>query len=66
MIVTRTNMTWQMVCHTQTNWANESLGNSVAEFECLRLLGGGGCETNNLIAKHAIVTQYNEKIDLKR
>ena len=32
-------MTWQMAmaCHALTNWATESPGNSVAEFEYLRL-----------------------------
>ena len=29
--------TWQMACHALTNWATESLGNSVAEFRFLRL-----------------------------
>ena len=29
--------TWQMACYAPTNWATESPGNSVAEFEYLRL-----------------------------
>ena len=29
--------TWQMACHALTNWATESPGNSVTEFEYLRL-----------------------------
>ena len=29
--------TWQMACHALTNWAIESLGNSVAEFKYLWL-----------------------------
>ena len=30
-------LTWQMACHALTNWATESIGNSVAKFEYLRL-----------------------------
>ena len=30
-------VTWQMACHALTNWTNKSLGNSVTEFEYLRL-----------------------------
>ena len=29
--------TWQMACHALTNWATESLSNSVAELEYLRM-----------------------------
>ena len=37
--------TWQMACHALTNWATESLGNSVAEFKYLRLSCQGSSQS---------------------
>ena len=42
--------TWKMVSHALANWASESLGNSVAEFEHLRLSCQGSSRSGYQLA----------------
>ena len=42
--------TWKMVSHALANWASESLGNSVAEFEHLRLSCQGSSRSRYQLA----------------